>query len=1377
MAHISWEGSVDGDYTLRLNFRRALIDAKSLDMIRFDFALLLSGLPPLERVGFTSYHRYLRKTKDFHKSRAFWARTLEGIAPASTLTTREGGWPAETRPRQSVTAMLDGLLLHEQSSCIHDIGSSRRTFFELLWALVISEHTASEDIVFGTVGRDNSFAWADSYVGCLDQTYLLRVGISHEHIVKNVAAAIDAYHVAAANHTFLGLNDIRRYLPSHNQVESVLNYTQSPNPQCIAPGLNQFPILMTVCDSRLLQLTLTYVDDIPKRHAEIMLSHFVTAILNASSNLGLRNGTIGNIDLISDEERSSILLGGPPAPPQINPPTLPVLFEMAASRHPSRTAVIFENKTSITFGELNALANRLARVLQLRRGAIVPLLMDRSVNLVATIFAVLKSGAAYTVLNADVPRERNIQVISECAPAVILADQRYVHMLPNARSIEDYLAEATQLDDKNMSVEGKATPEDLCYIIYTSGSTGKPKGTMITHRAAVNGIVHHQSLDSMPRCLLFYSPTASAAQRTFISTLIHGGTVVLASKENLASDVVSVINNYQVDVMEITPTALSLLRPSEIPRIKQITIAGESIPEALVNTWAANDKLIVRNRYGSSECTQMSLGRRLRPKDNPRVLGRPMDTTLAYILRLSTTQLAPTGAVGELCLAGPQLSVGYLNEPELTAEVFIENPFGEGKLYRTGDKARRLADGSIEILGRIDWQVKIRGNKVEPADVDHAMSAQKDLLACATFAADVGGYDLVLVAAVVPVDGVVWGKLLPSLRQHALSTLPSFMVPSMWLPLAQLPKNVNGKVDFHKLRKTARELGVAGFAKIMASGDEGELVIDDTEVKIARVWAGVIGIDRDTIRRHHSFLALGGNSLQAIKTISQLRREYKIVVEFSSLLTDEPLEYVASTCTIHVDSNTTEVEPFGMVDSFSSQLRGGEMEIVDAYPATPLQAGLLSTINKEGDPYTYRRLWNINGLDVARLRASFLQVISERDIFNTGFIPYKRSFIQVVRADLAFPWQETHDSLEAYLERDKKIDLPTSGPLFRIGLVRGMYLVITMHHSLCDFWSHGFLYKDVAAAYLGKAVRIRPRFRNFVQHIVRQDTPATHKFWAKYLEGLPRSSGRLNYAPIGQTTVISKEVHLNLRQRTTSLGITLGAAIYSAWAIVLSHHLGSNDVSFAITISGREVPVHGVENMDGPTVTTVPQRVKLDQGQTLIQLVKAVTRHFIQVTKHSQVGMQGALRAGGLQSDSIDSLVNILVKSDDNEDEDEDVRRVFKRHGDRPIWSAPYTLLEVEPGETGAEVRMSSDMEPQRLEFLCDSFVKVLTTMVLDQPEQHISTIDILGDAEQLYLLNRLSGRETLRVPPPQFLHAEFERCVRANPDTVAIDWDAVRDF
>ncbi|TQN65819.1 Nonribosomal peptide synthase sidE, partial [Colletotrichum shisoi] len=1376
-AHLAYDPGEEEEGTFKaiLRFRRVVLDSTSLDMVKTDFVLILSGLLPMDRLGFASHSDYVNYTKNCADSASFWEQMLASTEPSSALAAPLSSEPVETRSRSHMSFQPSKEFIKLLTE-VHD-GNSRETLVECIWAIVLAHHGNSQDVVFGVVGRDDSFPGAKGCVGCLDQTYLLRVGLSDQSSLREIAESVESFKRRAAGNAFVGLPAILQHLPQGQIVESVLNYSPGSTYSCLAPGLRKFPLVMSVCVSHQPMITMSYIVDIPDQDAQTILDHFAAALVSAFSRKDASESLVKDIQLISEAERS-FLLSRPSITPSATPPILSELVETSVSCQPSRTAVVFEDSVSLTYEELNSLANGLGRLLNLSKGDVVPLLMDRSANLCVVILALLKAGVTYTILDPEMPRERNAQIIQECDPSLILADKRYFHMFPLTRSVENCLSEAIPLStpDNGWNMGRKPGPSDIAYIIYTSGSTGKPKGTAVSHRAAAYGIMQHPPLDDTRRVLLFYSPTASAAQRTFISTLVKGGTIVLASREMILTDLADVINKHQVDDMEITPTALSLLKPSKIPNIKQITIAGESIPQALVDLWAANPRLLVRNRYGSSECTQMSLGRRLRPGDNPRNLGAPADTTLTYILQPGSNELAGRGVAGELCLSGPQLASGYLKEPGLTEKAFVPNPFCTGddlykRLYRTGDRARKLADGSIEILGRIDWQLKINGNKVEPADVDQAVTRHQSVAACATFAAEIGK-KLALIAVVVPKDGSQpWSQLLPILRKHALSLLPSYMVPSLWMRVDELPRTANGKVDLKSLRGRATELGVDGFSALVASeSHQGSVITDEVERKIAAAWASAIGVDDKVIGRQQSFLALGGTSLSAMRAISELR-EQGIIADFVSLLTDQPLEQVARMSIASSVHRMSYSGPFSLLEEADDFLQShGEMDIVDAYPATSLQAALLSTLNTDGDPYTQRRVWHVGHLDLGKLKYSFSRVFELSDMLRTGFVPRGRSTIlQVVRGDLSLPWAESQSSLEEYIKRDSETDLPMSGPLFRVGIVRGTWLVVTMHHSLCDFWSHGFLYQDVSSVYHGRAIAKRPGFGGYIRFLQGQDVAAAETFWAAHLADAPGS--RLNQAPVGESATEIHDLELDLHSQSNRLGVTAGAVVNAAWAMVLSRHLGSRDVVFATTLSGRDAPVEGIESMNGPTIATVPQRIVIDGEKTLISLVKDVCMaNYAATSRHAHVGMQGALRAAGLSSDVFDTAVNLLFGEDEPRRKDATAPSIFERQGERPMWSVPYVLLEVIPSGRFTRIRMAGDVEPRRLRFLRDSFSSAVTA-ILEKPEQSVTETHILGNAELCFLRDSLSNRETLVTPPPRLLQAEFEACAEASPDRVAIEW------
>ena len=1487
-----------GRAKLYLHFRRALIDTTSLGRIKTDFTLLLRGLPPSDHTSFRAYLSYMYNDSNLKNedSSQFWQTTLDGLITRTALPQSQLTQSPTSASRKSLTELISTNDSHGLPDAQH--GPTRQTFLELLWAIVLRAHTGSDDVVFATVRRDLGFFGADDCMGCLDQTYPVPLRVSPDESLDETATTLARYHSLAGRHASVGLGEISRHLPNNKKapvVESVVVYTRVARSPCTAPGLAQFPIVLTIRDTKALAVTLTYSENVLPREAEILLEHFTTAIRNFSSARTVPPPTTnGAVELVSEDELFTLLSQAGPANPPVEG-TITGLFEDAVRRHGPETALEFEDKEKLTFRELDRLSNRTAHQLlggdiRVQKGAVIPILADRSTDLILSILAVLKAGAAYTVVDPESPQQRIATIIQSCAPPFVMAQQKHAahilssysflgkegttsthgHSGPKMVVIEELLLAAYRA---NMNDNGTPSPldqpprvdikpSDTCYVIYTSGSTGKPKGAVLSHGAAANGMAYHSLGEGLVRWLLFYHPSFSAAQRTMLSTLVHGGTLVLASKERLSTDLAAVVNDLAIDALGITPSALSLLRPDEVPNLRQITLVGEKIPQTLVDTWAPSPSsssssgsgslsLKLRNTYGLSECTQINFGRQLGgPGTGPggvglvraSVVGNPADTTSAYILRPGSTDLCPTLVAGELCLAGPQLASGYLNEPELSAKVFVANPFGPGKLYRTGDQARRLADGQIEILGRIDLQAKINGQKVEPAEVDRALLEHEAVAACASVAVEMdenSSGSPVLIAAFVLADGFDFDKqprsangehpILTSIRQHVRTRVPGYMVPSYWLPLEQLPKNANGKTDYQSLKRMARELGVTGLARLLVSSsplgagadhtssdsefgesnsgsefDGGSVILDEHELEVASVWASVLAIDISVIGRQSAFLSLGGNSLQAIRAVAQLRRA-GLVVDFATVFSDEPLERVAQACVVAADGNSshdeegssskTEIAPFSLLqDADNADADGVKQQltstigtgVVDAYPATPFQAGLLATLDSDSDPYVYQRVWDVSELDIERLRDSFDQVFKARDILRTGFVPSRNKVLQVVRNDWPLPWTAAAESttLDEYLAQDRDNKLAMAGPLFRVGVVSELghrYLVVTMHHSLFDFWSHKFLYEDVAAVYTGKSVPSRPPFKQFVQYQQQsQMQEQSREFWKSYLADV--SPSILNYAPVHvsqgekkRQAVVQRELTgISLESESRAVGLSPGTVIYSAWAILLSRILASEDVVFATTISGRETPVLDIHRMDGPTMTSVPQRVQVDSTTSLLDVAKKVQARFLSLVKHSQLGMQEALRSASVPTAGgvLDTLVNILLFKDDD-GPSEDTRAVFRRHGDRPVWASEFVVLEAEESENGKlAIRLSGSMEQHRLGFTADAFERILTS-ILREPAKEVSSLSIMGEAELRYLTDELSNRNTLRVPPPALLHAAFEDWAVRSPDAVAIDWDA----
>ncbi|KAL5358058.1 hypothetical protein BJX96DRAFT_173097 [Aspergillus floccosus] len=1350
---------------LRLTFRahRALVDGTSLELIKRNFVRLYCDLPVSEHTPLASYYQFLAQTKNPSASAEFWKGQLSGAFPPHALpwhTRLSDSSPAQER--RALTLHLDEISHPGLARLEHASGLSRKLIFETLWAYVLHCHTGSNDIVFAAVERDASFPGASSCLGYLDNTYPLRVTVDGEEVFVDVSTRIRKFHESASTHAFLGYDEIAQYLPC--EVESVLRYSPDASGPTMAAQWPSFPLALFINGTGPANVTLYHSTMISSTDAKLLLEHFCHALYSALDQFYLPHTRLEKLDLQSRSDKLNQIHTARSLAKPDKESTIPALFEEQVTRNPDTAAVQFENDLPLTYAELNARANRLARRLAAHeiKGRVVPICIDRSVALIIALIAVLKAGAAYTVLDPDGPVERNQHIIATCGADIVLTTDAYASQYPEAMILESSVGTDDSLSSSNLNLDIQGV--DRCYVVFTSGSTGAPKGAVLTHGAATNGMAYF-SLNGLQRWLLFYNPTFSAAQRTMLSTLVHGGTLLLASKQRLTGRLAETVQAMQVEAMGITPSALSVIQPQDVPSLKMVTLVGEKIPRELVATWAEHVHL--RNTFGLSECAQLNFGCRLHATSNPGIVGRPTDTTQAYVLKPGTIELAPMGVAGELCLAGPQLAAGYLTSDSdsvgAAADVFVPNPFGSGMMYRTRDMARMHAEG-IEILGRLDFQAKINGQKINPAEIDRTLSHHPGIAQCAVVTVEMRNKPT-LVAAIVPFPGQSWPDLVASLRVHASEKLPAYMVPSLWMEMRSLPTNPNGKTDVRSIRVQVLE---AGWDALIAAAvsSHSEPLTDPVEVQVASVWADVLSLPVSTINHGTSFLSLGGTSIEGIKVINGLRK-LGLSIDLNPLLDNSPLREVAASA--QQSANTRQnLEPFDLIaDANLRQELQQDVVIADAYPATPLQEGLLASMDSAQGMYTYQRVWDISRLDLSKLQSSFRTVFAGSDILQTVFAPHGRGLLQVVRKDLELDWTEVSCSLEDYMAQDKQRPFSLDGPLIRVAVTPEQCLVVTTHHALFDFWSHRFLYEDVARDYLGMSLKARPPFKEFVGHLVSTPKAESDAFWATYLKGIEPSI--LNTVPVPQTKVSNTRLPWShQRQALKEQGLSAGSVLYAAWAVVLSQHVRHSDVGFVTTLSGRDAPVTNIDRMDGPTLTSVPQRVSVSPQSTLIELAHSVRDGFLRVLKYSQHGIRNALAAAGLGANDFDTLVNILVKDEDSAE----VAQVFRRHGERPIWHSEFTTLEIE--ESGEELllRLSSQMEPRRVEFLLESYVTVVEQFV-NAPTQRIVDLTIMGENERQFLYNTLSNRDTLHVPEPSLLHSRFETFAREQPSIVAINWDA----
>lgn len=611
--------------------------------------------------------------------------------------------------------------------------------------------------------------------------------------------------------------------------------------------------------------------------------------------------TVNQLPMLSDWEKQKILVEWNKT--QKNYPQdqcIHQLFEAQVEKTPDAVAVIFEGKT-LTYRELNHRANQLAHHLRksgVKSETFVGICVERSLEMVIGLLGIQKAGGAYVPLDPTYPTERIIYLLENSQVPVLLTQNHLKATLP------EYQGCVIDLDsdwDTIIATESLENPvsgvtsNSLIYIIYTSGSTGKPKGTMNTHKGVVNRMIWMQDqyqLNSSDRVLQKTPFSFDVSGWEFWWTLTTGARLVIAKPEGHKDPnyLVKLITEQHITTLHFVPSMLQIFL--EEPDVKscsslrQVFCSGEALSIALQEKFFACLKAELHNLYGPTEAAIDVTYWHCQPgtKLSSVPIGRPVANTQTYILN-SDLQPVPIGVSGELYLGGVQLARGYLEQPELTAERFIKNPFVEDfkspLIYKTGDLARYLPDGNIEYLGRLDHQVKIRGNRIELGEIESILTQHHAVRETVVMAREDHPGDKRLVAY------IVYGKSQPSLtevREFLKGKLPDYMLPSAFVILPQLPLTPSGKVN----RRALPAPDISSFS----GGDNFVAPRDKIEQQLAEMWSDILKVNPIGIKDH--FFELGGHSLLAVSLIAKIKHRFDKQLPLSTLFTRPTLEELAN---------------------------------------------------------------------------------------------------------------------------------------------------------------------------------------------------------------------------------------------------------------------------------------------------------------------------------------------------------------------------------------------------------------------------------------------------------------------------------------------------
>jgi amino acid adenylation domain-containing protein len=878
-------------HTLVLTLSSLCADITSIAPLARELAHGLGGsepLPedPLQYPDFAAWQRELVSGEDDDTRAAhdFWSALGEVSTPTLPFSgTADGPFVPEQVEVEAAPALVGAI-----ESQAGRYGVSAATLVQAAWHVLIARASGEADVVVGFAGSERN-PELEGAVGAFVRPFPVRVALDDTVTFAESIHAVQSARDEAARWQDYGppqaLSALRIGYVSPEPCRVSAGAVELWIERVVTPG-PPFALWLTCAhDDSGLRMHLSFDPRSFAREAVETLARRLALVLDAvGADAGI---TVGGVDVLDPQERARVLVEFNDTATAIPGACVHERFAAQAAAAPERIAVADEHG-SISYADLDVRANQLAQ--RLRRAGVGPdvpvgLCTDRSTEMIVGLLGILKAGGAYLPLNFEHPPARLARALETAGARTVVTQEALLDRLP---SVDGEIV-CLDRDRGALDAEPAGAPavdvahDNLVYVMYTSGSTGAPKGVAVTHGNLVNyatDIARRLGADTEP--LAFGAVTAISTDlgnTAVFGALCSGGTLVLVSPAAAAdsSALAAAFARTPVDVLKITPSHLRALLASRdagvLPR-RRLVLGGERASWDLIAQVRELSQCPILNHYGPTETTVGSCTfevpderGRFEPATVP--VGRPIANTRCYLLD-SAGHPVPVGVRGWLFIAGAGVARGYIGQPELTAERFVADPFVEGQtMYDTGDLARWLPDGTIEFLGRADEQLKIRGYRVEPAEVEVALRAHAQVTE-AVVVPWTGGAGDVRLAAYCVVDGTVGED---ELRGHLAALVPEFMIPAVIGVLADLPRTPSGKIDRLAL-PDPEALDATTAADYVAPASP-------MEETLAEIWAQVLGVER--VGRDDDFFALGGHSLLATQVVAQVRSDFAIDLPLHSL--------------------------------------------------------------------------------------------------------------------------------------------------------------------------------------------------------------------------------------------------------------------------------------------------------------------------------------------------------------------------------------------------------------------------------------------------------------------------------------------------------------
>ncbi|WP_330330499.1 amino acid adenylation domain-containing protein [Streptomyces sp. NBC_00536] len=1340
-----------------------------------------------------------------------WRGALAGVQEPTLVAPGAAGHAAAL-PGRIVDELPDGLTA-ALTATARAHGLTLNAVVQGAWGIVLGALTGRDDVLFGETvsGRPPELPGVESMVGLFSNTVPVRVRLDPAASLAETLSRVQAQRVELLAYHHLGLADLQKLAGLGTLFDTAVvfeNFPAEPGAMETVHGLalsevdtkgdNHYPLGMVVMqDEQRLVLNWYHRPDLLDEQVVSCATRQLRRVLEAVADAP--DTPLGRLALLDGAETRALTSGSAgPAVPASDALVHELIADQAA-RTPHAVALV-DGALEVGYAELDERANRLAHTL-IARGAgpetLVAVAMERSAELVVTLLAVLKSGAAYVPVDPAYPRERIAYLLQDAAPRLLVTTRAAAAALPDAD------AERIVVDDARTAADIAAAPATApagpgrpgaghpAYVIYTSGSTGRPKGVVVEHRSVVDYLRWAGAAypGAAGRALL-HSPVSFDLTVTALFTpLTVGGSVLITALEE-SPGLAARLAGTPVTFMKATPSHLPLLGalPAAYSPVTELLLGGEALlGEALAGWRERHPDATVWNVYGPTEATVNATEFRIAPgaalAPGPVPMGRPQGNVRAYVLDAALRPV-PAGVAGELYLAGPCLARGYLGRPALTAERFTADPYGPAgeRMYRTGDVARRLADGDLVFVGRADDQVKIRGHRIELGEVSAAVAALPGIDAQAVIVRDGGENGARLIAYAVPAAGNTPAGA--ELRERLAATLPEYLVPEAVVVLDALPLTVNGKLD----RAALPEPEFAAATTRLPRSPQEEILC----ALFAQVLdLPAVGVDDD-------FFQLGGNSLSAVRLLSRVRSAFGSEVDVRAVF-EAPTPALFATRIVHGDA----VRP-------APTARPRPQEV----PLSSAQRRLWFLGRLEGPSGSYNIPLAIRltgALDPGALGAAVTDVVTRHESLRTVFPDTGGRPRQEVRsgADARIPLESVRPApgeLDAELRRaaargfDLATELPLRATLFTVSDTEHV-LLLTVHHIASDGWSNAPLARDLSVAYAARHAGREPAFaplpvqyadytlwqRDLLGEADDPDSLAARQlaFWTQTLAGapveldLPTDRPRpADMATDGATVdfTLGAALHERLAALARTHQVSLFMVAQAALAALLTRLGSGTDIPLGTAVAGR--PDEALEDLVGFFVNTLVLRTDTSGDPTFTELLRRVRATDLAAYAHQDLPFERLVDTLGpdVRSLAHTPLFQVFLAFQNNTAPSLDLPGLTATPADIELTSAKTDLgfelteaFDAGGGHAGLRGMISyrTDLfDRSTVESVAARYAALLDAVATD-PELRVSRTDLLGGPELHEVLT--TRNDTARAVRAATFPELFEERAAATPDAVAL--------